>query len=414
MSRRRLNVLSGDFFPAYVVWELTLRCDHACAHCGSRASQARPDELSTEEALQVVSQLAELQAREVVLIGGEAYLHAGFLEVVRALAEAGIHPTLTTGGRGVTQELARAMREAGLLQISVSVDGREATHDRMRRLTGSFGYATAALEHCRDAGIRITANTNVNRLNQGDLEPLFEHLQACGITAWQVQLTAPLGRAADRTELILQPWELLDLLPRIAALKRRAYAQGILLLPGNNLGYFGEEEALLRSTKPSGRDHFSGCQAGRYVLGLESDGAVKGCPSLQTKHYVGGNLRQRSLREIWEEAPELGMMRERTVDSLWGFCSGCEFAEVCLGGCSFTAHALLGRPGNNPYCHYRARVHARQGVRERLVPVMPASGQPFDNGRFELVVEPVGAPLPEPLPPERLVQLTWGKCRKVS
>ena len=35
----------------YVVWELTLRCDQPCTHCGSRAGTARPDELSTPEAL---------------------------------------------------------------------------------------------------------------------------------------------------------------------------------------------------------------------------------------------------------------------------------------------------------------------------------------------------------------------------
>ena len=38
----------------YVVWELTLRCDLACKHCGSRAGKAREDEMSTEEALGVV------------------------------------------------------------------------------------------------------------------------------------------------------------------------------------------------------------------------------------------------------------------------------------------------------------------------------------------------------------------------
>ena len=75
-SRRRLNVLSRDFFPAYVVWELTLRCDHACSHCGSRAAVARPEELSTDEALGVVAQLADLGAREVVLIGGDPGIQA--------------------------------------------------------------------------------------------------------------------------------------------------------------------------------------------------------------------------------------------------------------------------------------------------------------------------------------------------
>lgn len=100
-NRRHLDVASGDFHPAYVVWELTLRCDHACTHCGSRAGPGRPDELTTTEALGVVEQLAAMRAAEVVLIGGEAYLHGGFLAIVAALRRAGVTPVMTTGGRGV-------------------------------------------------------------------------------------------------------------------------------------------------------------------------------------------------------------------------------------------------------------------------------------------------------------------------
>ena len=80
----------------------------------------------------------------------------------------------------------------------------------------------------------------------------------------------PLGRAADRTALTLQPYDLLDFVPRVAEVKRRAQAEGITVMPGNNLGYFGPEEALLRSPKPGGKDHWIGCQAGRFVLGIES------------------------------------------------------------------------------------------------------------------------------------------------
>ncbi len=46
--------------PILAVWELTLACDLACGHCGSRAGKARPDELTTVEALALVDQLAEL------------------------------------------------------------------------------------------------------------------------------------------------------------------------------------------------------------------------------------------------------------------------------------------------------------------------------------------------------------------
>lgn len=142
-------------------------------------------------------------------------------------------------------------------------------------------------------------------------------------------------------------------------------------------------------------------------MGIESDGAVKGCPSLQTAHYVGGTLRDQTLQSIWSESPQLAFARSRTKEDLWGFCRSCPFAEPCLGGCSFTAHAVLGRPGNNPYCHYRARHFAKLGKRERLVPVQAAPGTPFDNGLFEICVEAADAPDPgADLPVEQLVQIT--------
>jgi radical SAM protein with 4Fe4S-binding SPASM domain len=400
---RRFDVRT-PFHPAYVVWELTLACDQPCTHCGSRAGTARPDELTTEQSLGVVAQLAEMKAFEVVLIGGEAYLHPGFLTIIRALRAHGIRPTMTTGGRRVTAQMAKDMREAGLHSVSVSVDGIGPTHDLMRASPGSFESATNALKHFYDAGLRIAANTNFNRLNRDDLEPLYEHLKSAGISAWQVQITTPLGRAADRPAMLLQPWDLLDLMPRLAELKKRAFADGITIMPGNNLGYFGPEEATMRSPAAGMSDHWQGCQAGRLVMGIEAHGGVKGCPSLQSLHYIGGSVQQQPLRDIWEKAPQLAFARARTVDDLWGFCRTCPFAETCLGGCSFTAHAVFDRPGNNPYCHYRARVMKAEGKRERLVPNTPAPGQPFDNGTFRLVEEPFDAPDPKPPRPRELVK----------
>lgn len=406
---RRLNVAKQNYRPIYVVWEITLRCDQPCTHCGSRAGDERPSELDAAEARDVVKQLAAMGTEEIALIGGEAYLHPEFLEVLDAIKEAKIRNTMVTGGRGVTRELASAIAARGLYSVSVSIDGLRATHDLMRAAPGSFESANAALRYFKEAGIVITANTNVNRLNRGDLEALYEHLKAQGIVAWQVQITSPLGRAADRPDLLLQPWDLLDVVPRIAALKRRAFDEGITIMPGNNLGYFGPEEALLRSPERGQTDHFRGCVAGRFLMGIESDGAIKGCPSLQTRHYVGGNVRDRSLRDIWDNTRELSFTRERTKADLWGFCRTCAFADTCLGGCSFTAHSVLGRPGNNPYCHYRARTLAKDGKRERLVPRSPAPGEPFDNGLFDLVLEPIDAPDPAPVEPRQLVKVRRAK-----
>lgn len=403
MSTRRLSVLS-QIRPAYVVWELTLRCDQPCTHCGSRAGEPRESELSEAEALAVVPQLSALGCDEVVLIGGEAYLHPGFVAIIQALAAANIRPTMTTGGRGITAALATQMAQAGMASVSVSIDGTQRTHDLLRAVRGGFDAACQAVRHLRSAGIVTTANTNVNRLNLGELEALYETLKELGIAAWQVQITTPLGRAADRPDLILQPYDLLDLLPRLALLKQRGFSDGILMMPGNNLGYFGPEEALLRSPHPQGRDHFQGCLAGRFVMGIESDGGVKGCPSLQSDSYVGGSLKQSPLSVLWNESPQLAFTRQRSTSELWGFCRDCDFAEVCMGGCSFTAHALFGRIGNNPYCHYRARTLAKQGLRERLILRKSAPGLPFDHALFDLVVEPLTRPEPV-LPQTQLVKI---------
>jgi radical SAM protein with 4Fe4S-binding SPASM domain len=373
--------------PIYAVWEITLRCDLACVHCGSRAGRARPDELTTAECLDLVDQMADLGVREVTLIGGEAYLRDDWLEIVRALRRRGLQASMTTGGRGLTTERVAAAAAAGLQSVSVSLDGLEETHDRLRGVRGSYQAALSALANLRAAGIPISVNTQVNRLSMSELPSILETVIAVGGRAWQVQLTAAMGRAADQPDLLPQPFDMLELFPVLAQLKRRCDEAGVRLWPGNNIGYFGPYESVLRGSMPRG--HMASCGAGCTTLGIEADGAIKGCPSLQTDPWTGGNLRDASLRDIWERSAALRYTRDRTVDDLWGYCRTCYYAETCRAGCTWTAFSLFGRAGNNPLCHHRALELQRQGKRERLVPVAAAPGQPFDNGRFDILIEEI-------------------------
>ncbi len=379
----------------YAVWEITLQCNLGCIHCGSRAASPRADELSTAEALALVRQLDEAGIREVTLIGGEAYLRPDWLEIVRAIRAAGMSCTLTTGGLGISAEAARDMRRAGLQQVSVSIDGCEATHDQQRGKAGSWSAAFRSLQHLRRADIPVTCNTQINRLSAPELPLIYADIVAAGCRAWQLALTVPMGRAADRPEILLQPSELLDLFPLLHELAQWSRRDGVMLYPGNNVGYYGPYEFSLRAAQ--GREAiWEGCQAGINTLGIEADGTIKGCPSLPTSAYSGGNIRDRSLVSIVRDAPALaintGQGTAAAVRDLWGFCRECEYAELCRGGCSWTAHVFFGRRGNNPYCHHRALAHRRKGLRERLVLEQAAPGQPFDHGIFTIIEEPADAP----------------------
>lgn len=373
--------------PIYAVWEITLACDLACRHCGSRAARARPDELTTAECLELVDQLAELGVREVSLIGGEAYLRADWCDIIRRIVERGMSALLTTGGRGLTPELARDAAAAGLGTASVSIDGNEATHDRLRGVKGSHAAALSAMRNLRDAGIPISANTQINRLSMPELSDVLETIIRNGAHSWQIQITVAMGRAADEPEMLLQPYDLLTLFPLLGELKQRCTDAHLVLWPGNNIGYFGPFETALRGTMARG--HGGSCSAGVSGLGIESDGTIKGCPSLATATWAAGNVREHRLVELWERAAPLRTIRDRTLESLWGYCRTCYYAEQCMAGCTWTSEALFGKPGNNPLCHHRALEHARLGKRERFVQIAEAPGEPFDQGRFELIVEDV-------------------------
>jgi radical SAM protein with 4Fe4S-binding SPASM domain len=373
--------------PIYCVWEITLQCDLACRHCGSRAGHARPDELSTLECLDLVRQMAELGVMEVTLIGGEAYLREDWTEIVREIRGLGMSCTMTSGGRGITREKAQAAKAAGIESVSISIDGNEATHDRLRGVKGSYQSAFQAMTFLREAGVKVSTNTQINRLTLPELPELLEALAAHGGHSWQLQLTVPMGRAADEPDVLFQPYEMLELFPLLGQLKKRADELKVRIWPGNNIGYFGPYESVLKGSMPRG--HMASCGAGRSTLGIEADGAIKGCPSLPTEAWTGGNIRDNSLKDIWERSTPLRYTRDRTVEDLWGYCRTCYYAEECRAGCTWTSFVFFGRAGNNPYCHHRALEMQRKGVREVVTRVEMAPGAPFDYGKFELREEPL-------------------------
>lgn len=373
--------------PIYAVWEITLACDLACRHCGSRAGRERPDELSTAEALDLVEQIADLGTKEVTLIGGEAYLRDDWLDIVRAIRKRGMAVTMTSGGRGLTEELIARAEDAGLMGASISIDGDEETHDRLRGVTGSYRAAMEAMRIMRARNMRVACNSQINRLSVPHLPSILERIAELGIHSWQIQLTVPMGRAADEPDVLLQPYDLLSLFPLLADLKKRCDELRVRMWPGNNIGYFGPFESILRGYHASG--HGGSCGAGRATLGIEANGAIKGCPSLPTDAWTGGNIRDQRLVDIWERAEALRYTRDRTKRDLWGFCQSCYYADDCMSGCTWTSFVAFGRAGNNPYCHHRTLEMQRAGKRERVVKVDEAPGQPFDHGRFEIVVEDI-------------------------
>jgi radical SAM protein with 4Fe4S-binding SPASM domain len=347
------------YYPRNVVWELTLACNLRCRHCGSRAGKARDDELSEAEALDVADQLAALGAERVTLSGGEPTLSPYWNKVGKRLTGHGVRVNIISNGKTWTAEHTRMAQEAGLESAAFSLDGLQEVHDRIRK-KGSYAEVLSAFDTCRAGGLPTACVSHINKLNLHTLSDMRDLLNTHGVSSWQLQLGNPAGNMADNMDLVIVPKDLLEIVPEVARL--RAQDRLPKVFAADNVGYYGEYEKTIRDR--GARVFFwVGCRAGCQVLGIESNGNIKGCLSLpsamnQEDRFNEGNLRERSLTEIWCDDDAFAYNRKFSVDQLAGFCRTCRYNDICRGGCSWTAHSHTGNRFDNPFCYYRVAVEA--------------------------------------------------------
>ena len=99
---------------------VTDRCNLDCAYCTEYDnSRAHP---SIDDLKKWVRKIRELGTMRIALVGGEPLTHPDIVELVRYCRELGFATSLTTNGFLLTREKVRALEEAGLQSMQISVD----------------------------------------------------------------------------------------------------------------------------------------------------------------------------------------------------------------------------------------------------------------------------------------------------
>jgi radical SAM protein with 4Fe4S-binding SPASM domain len=336
--------------PKNCVWELTARCNLHCRHCASGlgAGRTRGEELTQEERLRVCRELKDLGCEHVTLSGGEALLDKGWAALAERSHALGMYVSLITNGMAVTDRTAAEIRSAGISLVGLSLDGLETTHNYIRRHPRSFAAVCAAFARLTSQGILVNIVTHVNQMNLHELPAMEDFVASLPANLWRIQLGSPLGSLAEHPELQLFPEDVPSIADFIVEAKRR---NRVNVSVGDSVGYFSRHESELRATPERGPfDFWCGCSAGCLTVGIEANGNVKGCLSLQSERFVEGNLRTESLKTIWERPGGFAYTRHFKPADLHGACSGCEMGEICRGGCTFMSLGATGSPHNNPYC----------------------------------------------------------------
>ncbi len=334
-------MFSKKYQPRIGLYELTLRCNMSCIHCGSSAGQKRTNELSTEEWNNVTKQLANLNCKEITLLGGEPFLRKDWYEISKEIKDWGIKITYMSNGLLINEKAIEKLRGIDPKVISISIDGaKRETHDNIRRVNGSYDKCMQVISSLRDAGIKTTVVTSINKLNFQELPDLREMMLNKGIV-WQLQIAIPLGRF--KKDLLLSKEEFYAAAIFIASTRKR-YSQKELPIIGSHC--FGYYSTKLRNVMVF---PWNGCQAGISTIGIQSNGDVKGCLSLPPT-FIEGNVRESSIAEIWQKPGFCSYNRDFTESDLTNNCIGCKKGKRCRGGCLGVSIGVTGKSNGDPYC----------------------------------------------------------------
>lgn len=348
-----------NYRPITCVWEVTMGCNMRCGHCGSSCTNPLPDELNTKEALDICGQIADMGLKWVTLSGGEPLTRKDITLLIKRLSERGVSVNIITNGWFLDKDLACKLKESGVGTVAISIDGTKDIHDAIRK-RGAFGHAEQAFRNLKELKIKTGAVTTITKQNMDILSSLKEELIRMDVDTWQVQLGLPMGNLKERPDWLLEPEQVNDIIDFCYDTAREGR---IKIYPADCIGYYTKKEMEVKriSYETDMVSIWDGCNAGIRGFGILHNGEILGCTSIRNREYIEGSLRERSLRDIWEDENAFSWRRNFTKDKLTGSCRTCTYGSKCLGGCPNTRLTMNGDIySENQYCAYHLELEKKE------------------------------------------------------
>lgn len=355
--------IDTDERPFVLIWELTQACELACKHCRAEADPARhPDELTTGEGTQLLEEAREFgDGQLVVLSGGDPLARDDAVDLVGYGADIGLWMTMTPSGTSsLTPGRIRALADAGLRRVALSIDGgSQGAHDEFRQEAGSFAETVAAARAVREAGLPLQVNTTVCAETVGELPAIRDLVEELGAVLWSVFFLVPVGRGAvldpispERAESVMQWLHGVQREAPFGVKTTEAPHYRRVALQQTAGGPPGGPDA---GTSGPSRGGDRGDGIGRRTGITAGDGFafVSHTGDLYPSGFLpepAGNVRETSVVECYREADLFERLRD--PDALRGKCGACPYRTVC-GGSRSRAYAHTGDPlASDPLCAF--------------------------------------------------------------
>ena len=337
--------------PNVIAWESTRACNFACVHCRAQAQKLPAlNQLTTQEALNLVDQIADLCKPVLIISGGDPLQRKDIFEIASHASSRGIRVVMSPSGSDITPDVIGKMKASGVKMISISLDGsKPEIHDNFRGVPGAFELAMKNMSYARQGDLPFRVNTTVTQHNLGDLSGILQLAAKVGAQEWDVFMLVPTGRG--KVEMEISPSQYEETLQFIynashtspIPIKMTCAPQYMRVIAQQQ-----QKELTQPVTRGVGRHTGGrGCMAGNGFCFISHIGEVFGCGFLT---IPAGNIRHQSFKQIYQQSPLFVELRKHNL--LKGKCGACEYKTIC-GGCRARALSIhKNHLEEEPYCVY--------------------------------------------------------------
>jgi len=334
--KNNLRVLI-DEHPLHIIsWEATRRCNLNCVHCGSPAENVNlKEELSTEEVIAAFDEIANdfdmTKFRHINITGGEPFVRKDLLDILKQISK---HPyyrniDIQTNGTYIARhpEILNELKKYGVTGLGISIDGLKETHDAFRNIKGGFELASKAAQLSVQAGYVVTISVVVHSKNIHEIEDLYQWVKKeIKPRVFRLMFLDPIGRTSFDSEYLLSKeqtrWVIKFLQDKYAESCEQYANRKTMMVELGCGGWFGKE---LEGTF---RPFIFHCIAGINNLGILYDGKLGSCSNIP-REFIQGNLREESIKEVWDTRYQQYRNRDWLEK---GECANCEDWDYCHGG----------------------------------------------------------------------------------
>lgn len=370
-ARSPQRFAAPGFHAPVIVWNVCRHCNMSCPHCYAAAAY-RPSraDLTTEEGIRLLDELAACDVRIVIFSGGEPLLRADLLELLAHASSIGISPQLSTNGVFIDEATAGELAEAGVAYVGVSIDGVRGFNDGYRGMAGGHAAACRGLRLAREAGMRTGLRMTLTRLNADQLPDLAELATELEVDRFYVSHLLYSGRGRRMAQADLSRAEARQVLASLFEIADAWLDRGspTRVVTGSN---DSDGPLLLRWIESRYGDvaawpvqmlllERGGNSAGEKILNIDHQGFVH--PDQFWRSEKLGDVRKQSFESILRH-PLRQLLADR-LDHLTGRCAACEYQRLCRGSHRERAIVFHGdRWAPDPACVLE---DAEIGVQEQL------------------------------------------------